>query len=299
MENYAEWIENVKKKIRYMTNNIWDGINTTDVDSFISNFDNDDSVVGWVLLDMLIYYSVEQEEKIIEYLVNSLFRDILIKNGSLDLNNNSETLYNKIKEIKKEICFVPVDDSDYSASTFSLTTQFKKNEIIKNIEFIDLNDLPIKILQSYKYIVFYDDVIGTGNQFVNFWNENRFGKNNQDSLRTLLECNKDINIYYLVLAGSEEGIKEISKNICISVIASEIFSESYSVLSNDNEYWELNPDKKDKVIKYIKRKENEFLYNSNFTKNLPLLFQRSRANNTALSLYWNDFDGKWIKLYSR
>ena len=61
----TEWEESVKKKIQYMANHIWNGLNFTDIEVFLSNFEKENKMVGWVLLDMLTYYSSEQEQSII------------------------------------------------------------------------------------------------------------------------------------------------------------------------------------------------------------------------------------------
>ena len=72
-----KWEKQVMKKVRFMTNYIWNGISFSDVEAFLANF-GDDKIVGLALLDMLIYYSCEQEEFIIENLVRLLNRDLWI-----------------------------------------------------------------------------------------------------------------------------------------------------------------------------------------------------------------------------
>ncbi len=66
-----------------------------------------------------------------------------------------------------------------------------------------------------------------------------------------------------------------------------------------NEYWEFNKDKKELVLEFVNKKENELKSKNSFSLNLPLLFQHSRASNTSLSLYWFEKQGKWKELYRR
>ena len=66
-----KWEKQVMKKIRFMTNNIWNGISFSDVERFLTNF-GEDRIVGLTLLDMLIYYSYEQEEYIVKNLIRLL-----------------------------------------------------------------------------------------------------------------------------------------------------------------------------------------------------------------------------------
>lgn len=303
MPNETEWEDTVKKKIRYMTNHVWDGINFTDVENFISNFESNEQIVGWALLDMLIYYSNEQEESIITNLMRLLKRDIWLKKGMAKRELSSADIKNEFIEIYKSMCFVPVDESDVSASSFSLTSQFKKSEdVSRQVKYIRLEEVPLMMALQNKYFVFYDDIIGTGNQFKKFWERRIFGdpKNISFSISDLVKKNPDKNFYYLVLGGCQEGMDLIKNDIPnLNVIVSEIFPKSTDVFSEENEYWELNPDKKDLVLNYVSQKEKELEIKSAFSKNLPVLFQHSRASNTALSLYWSTKPNKWKELYKR
>lgn len=301
MLNETEWEDTVKKKIRYMTNHVWDGISFTDVEKFISNFDPNEQVVGWVLLDMLIYYSNEQEESIISNLMRLLKRDIWLKEGMAKRELSSEDIKNEFTEIYKKMCFVPVDESDISASSFSLTSQFKKSEdVSRQVKYIKLTDVPLMMAMQNKYFVFYDDIIGTGNQFKTFWENPIFGDYKRFSLSDLAKKNPDKCFYYLVLGGCQDGMDLLKDDIPnLNIIVSEFFPKSTDVFSEDNEYWELNPDKKDFVLNYISEKEEELNLKNPFSKNLPVLFQHGRASNTALSLYWITKPNNWKELYKR
>lgn len=303
MSSETEWEETVKKKIRYMTNYVWDGINYTDVEHFISNFETNEQIVGWALLDMLIYYSNEQEESIITNLMRLLKRDIWLKEGMAKRELSSDDIKNEFIEIYKSMCFVPVDESDVSSSSFSLTSQFKKSEdVSRQVKYIRLEDIPLMMALQNKYFVFYDDIIGTGNQFKKFWERPILGdpKNISASISDLVKKNPDKCFYYLVLGGCQEGMDLLENDIPnLNIIVSEIFSKSTDVFDEENEYWELNPDKKDLVLNYVAQKEKELNIKNSFSKNLPVLFQHSRASNTALSLYWNTKTNKWKELYKR
>ncbi len=85
----------------------------------------------------------------------------------------------------------------------------------------------------------------------------------------------------------------------VRIIVSEYFSKNFDLFDEKNEYWELNPDKKDVVQNFVKKKEFELGSKSSFSKNLPVLFQHGRASNTALSLYWYNKAIDWKELYKR
>lgn len=216
MMNIKEWEDSVKKKIRYMANNVWDGLKITNIEEFMSNFSDEDKVVGWVLLDMLIYYSSEQEESIISNLIRLFKRDFWLKMGMAERGLSSSEINSKLKEVYEKMCFVPIGESDPSASSFGLTAQFKKSKEVPNgIKYIDLVDLPLMIAMNYKYFVFYDDLIGTGNQFYQFWKMNIFGKNKEIKLMDLARENTDVIFYYLALGGCQEGIEKLRKKFRI------------------------------------------------------------------------------------
>lgn len=301
MVNTKEWEDSVKKKIRYMANNVWDGLKITNIEEFMNNFSDEDKVVGWVLLDMLIYYSSEQEELIISNLMRLLKRDFWLKMGMAEKDLSSSEINLRLQDVYKKMCFVPIDESDPSASSFGLTAQFKKSKEVPNIiKYIDLVDLPLMIAMNYKYFIFYDDLIGTGNQFAEFWKKNIFGKNKKIKLKDLAKENTDVTFYYLAFGGCQEGIEQLRENISnVRIIVSEYFSKSFDLFDEKNEYWELNPDKKDVVQNFVKKKEFELGSKSSFSKNLPVLFQHGRASNTALSLYWYNEANDWKELYKR
>ncbi len=295
-----KWEKQVMKKVRFMTNYIWNGISFSDVEAFLANF-GDDKIVGLALLDMLIYYSCEQEEFIIENLVRLLNRDLWISKKVGERDQSIDKIKEGLEEIYSNMCFVPVKDHDPSDSAFSLSSMYKKSACVpRTIEFIEVEDVPLKIAMQKKYFVFYDDIIGTGKQFKDFWSvTNHFGKHNV-TLKEISEKNPDVQFYYLVFGGYKKSVDMLEKQFPnLKIIASEVFTSDYSVFDDANEYWEFNKDKKELVLEFVNKKENELKSKNSFSLNLPLLFQHSRASNTSLSLYWFEKQGKWKGLYRR
>lgn len=301
MINDTSWEDEVKKKIRYMTNSVWSGIHYTQVEEFIQNFEPNNQIVGWVLLDMLIYYSNEQEESIISNLIRLLKRDVWLNENVVNKELSSEMIQNQLNSILENMCFVPVDESDISASAFTMTPQFKKSkDLPRKTRFIKITDIPLMIAMQNKYFVFYDDIIGTGEQFKKFWEKPIFGDNKDISIGALAQKNPDKIFYLLVLGGCQEGIDKLNGVFPnLRIIVSEYFPNNYDIFSEENEYWELNPDKKDMVREYISTKEKELKIKNAFCKNIPVLFQHGRASNTALSLYWYSKEDYWKELYKR
>ena len=295
-----KWEKQVMKKIRFMTNNIWNGISFSDVERFLTNF-GEDRIVGLTLLDMLIYYSYEQEEYIVKNLIRLLKRELWISEEVGKRDKSAREINKSLNEVYKTMCFIPVNDHDPSDSAFSLTTIYKKSEdVSRMVEYVEVKDTPLMIALQKKFFVFYDDIIGTGTQFRKFWSKTEhFGKQNI-TLNYIAEKNPDIKFYYLVLGGYKNSIDTLMEEFPnLKVIASEIFTKDYDIFNEENEYWEFNSDKREQVLQYIQKKESELGSKSSFSLNLPLLFQHSRASNTALSLYWFSKPDKWKELYRR
>ena len=295
-----KWEKQVMKKIRFMTNNIWNGISFSDVERFLTNF-GEDRIVGLTLLDMLIYYSYEQEEYIVKNLIRLLKRELWISEEVGKRDKFAREINKSLNEVYKTMCFIPVNDHDPSDSAFSLTTIYKKSEdVSRMVEYVEVKDIPLMIALQKKFFVFYDDIIGTGTQFRKFWSKTEhFGKQNI-TLNYIAEKNPDIKFYYLVLGGYKNSIDTLMEEFPnLKVIASEIFTKDYDIFNEENEYWEFNSDKREQVLQYIQKKESELGSKSSFSLNLPLLFQHSRASNTALSLYWFSKPDKWKELYRR
>ena len=301
MVNEMEFEASVNKKVRYMANHIWDGLGNTQIDAFLKNFEKEDKMVGWTMLDMLIYYSSEQEQSIVSNLIRQLKRDIWIESGMAKQDLPSEQINLEFEKILRKMCLVPVDDSNPAASAFGITPQIEVSKEMPGVTYINVDEIPLMVAMKYKYFVFYDDLIGTGNQFEKFWRHTEFGsKSNRFKLSDVVEKNTDVRFYLLTLGGCEAGLQRLKKSVPkVKIIVSEYFPEHYDVLNEKNEYWELNPDNKDVVCEFIKKKEKELNYYSKYSKNLPVLFQRGRASNTTLSLYWYGKDGQWEGLHKR
>lgn len=288
----------VMKKIRFMTNYIWDGINFNDVERFLLNF-GEDRIVGLVLLDMLIYYSYEQEEYLVDNLIRLLIHDLWISEKVAEENLDSVKINERMQNIYKQICFVPVKSQDPTDSAYSISALYKKVESLPDeVEFIEVKDIPLMISIKKKYFVFYDDIIGTGNQFDVFWSNKHYFGDKEITIKDVAEKNPDIKFIYLVFSGYEESIKNLQNKYSeLKIIASEVFTSDYSVFDDNNEYWEFNMEKKEIVQKYVEKVQRDLKVTSKFSLNLPVLFQHSRASNTSLSLFWYSQEDVWKELY--
>ena len=263
-----------------------------------SNFKNDEEV-GWALLEMLIYYNYEQVQVLAQSVFKKFKRNIWISEFAGIYQNASANINNMLNEKLKGACFIPLEENNVG-SAFSLTNVYKKiKDFSAHIKFYNVLDIPILIALKHKYIVFFDDIIGTGTQFTKFWDETKHFKNFDITLNDIAALNPDINFYYLVLSASEDTLEKLNKKYeNITIITAEKYYAENSVLSLQNEYWDMRPYLKDVVINYLNKKMEELKIRNPFGLNMPILFQHCRAPNTSLPLYWHGKNA-WNELYKR
>lgn len=300
--NLDEWQSCIPPKIYFMAKNIWNGLSQKDIDRFIENF-KDKKEVGWALLEMLIYYSEEQAVYLASYLYKCLKRDLWlesVKDGHNEIND-SNLINNYIEGILHDACFVPLD-KEVDGSAFALPQIYKKvKDFPKSIDFCQINDIPLMIALKKKYFIFFDDIIGTGTQFTTFWKKTEHFSSGKRkiTLSQLAKINNEVHFYYLVFGAHSETLRKLKADYPnIRIIASEIFTKECSVLSPDNEYWEMNKELKGLVSKYVIDKLNEFDFKEDYSLNIPVLFQHCRAQNTSLPLYWTN-KNDWKELCKR
>lgn len=252
-------------------------------------------------MDMLIYYSYEQEHFIAENLFRLLKRDLWITGELGEQNQSSNQLLSNLEKSYKDMCFIPVRDHDPGDSAYSLTSIYKKlDDWPSSIDFVDVTDIPLMLAIKKRYFVFYDDIIGTGHQFRVFWEESKHWGKHQVTLKTIAEKNPDVHFYYLVFSGYHDSIQALSpESSNLKIITSEVFTRDYSIFDDANEYWEFNPSKKDVVTSFVREKEEKLGIKNRYGLNIPVLFEHSRAPNTTLSLYWYSKENVWKELYGR
>ena len=294
-------IEDIQRRIQYQVDHTWHNlIDSTLKDQFLNNFSEGEKIAGLVLLDMLLFHNQAQEKQLVRSLIRKL-QSSIYKREHPNQEESSDTIVKYIQKEMKSAAFVPVSDKNPADSSNAWSALVR--EITGTSDcFFEVNVLPLLLLLKKKYIVFYDDMIGTGTQFDTFLSQGKFKLNEKKaiSIKEIMEENSDITCYYLCLAGYKEGVSKIKKSYpWIHVIVSEVFDEEDSVLSKSNEYWAYyEKDERDKIIDILARIIREKNINDPFTRNLPIIFERNRPSNTVFPLYWNSKNG-WKPIKER
>ncbi len=298
--NERRLTEDLQRRIQYQLNHTWlNLIDSSLKDQFLNNFSTEDKVAGLALLDMLLFHNQMQEKQLMRSLIRKMNSHIY-KNKHPFQEDNSNEIYSFIAEEMKSASFIPVIDKNPADSSNAWSAILREITGTSDV-FFDVGTLPLLISTHIKYIIFYDDMLGTGHQFDTFLKKDRFKINDKRalSIKDLMEKNPTIVYYYLCMAGHAEGITTIQTAYPkIHVIVSEIFNNEDSVLSEENEYWAYYGDKeRDKIIEVLRKIIKEKNIDESFSRNLSVIFERNRPSNTAFPLYW--YNKEWIPIKAR
>lgn len=298
--NEEKICNDIKKRIQYQLNHNWGGIlDSSQKDKFLRNFSPEDEIVGYVLLDMLLLHNQEQEKQLTKVLIHKLYSSIYKKIQS-DQSQSSMEIETIISKEMKNACFIPVADKNCADSSNAWTSIFR-DQVGNSDCFYDVDKIPLLLAIKKRYIIFYDDMLGSGTQFDLFLSKARYCLNDKKQLslwELLSNCNQKV--YYLCIAGYKEGIDKIKKEYHrIEIIEAEFFEDDDNILSRSNEYWEYYDDEfKDYMIKKVKNILKEHEVEEPYTRNLPVIFERNRPSNTVFPLYWLKSE-KWNPIKAR
>jgi len=217
----------------------------------------------------------------------------LLRNLRFYDNNNVRklcgTCHNKLlmdleRDGIRKIIFVPAGEAGKSAShliyLYKIENSLGDSQITSHDKLDQAND--------YDTIVFIDDLIGTGNQFLKF-----VEKIHLDDLKS-----KGKNIYYLALVGFEKGIKNIGMKTQIKVKVGQKLTEQDLPLSEKSNIFSLEEKIK---AKDVLEKYGEILYKDNGLgyKNFGALIAFDhRAPNITFSVMWSNAKG-WFPVLKR
>lgn len=291
----------LKKIIQYKSNNTWrNSIDSLQKDKFLNNFSAEEKTAGYVLLDMLLFHNQAQERQLVGTLIRKLQSEIYKQHFPRQDQTSKEINGFLVKELESA-CYIPVIDEDPVASSNAWSSVVYDCTRAKNC-FFSPDKLPLLISLRKKYIIFYDDLLGTGTQFCSFIKKKRFAlqDNKSVSIEDIMIKNSDIYFFYICLAGYVEGIKKVENSWDnLRLIVGEKFDETDSILSPENEYWRYyDNEQRDYLINMFLKKTKAIKCSERFTRNLSIMFERNRPSNTISPLYWCD-NNDWKPLKAR
>lgn len=284
----------------------WSGLERADICDWISNFKGlpkDELLLVYKLLTNIIYYS---EKDIINILSNAIYntlysQDILQEQIKADFGLSQQKLSTIIKEKINNTYFIPLlrDAAPHESANY-ITRLLVQNEIIDGNQSMFLDKLGKKLSKNpVANIVLTDDCIGSGKQLETFWNCLAKVKiNGKESLLKEYCKEKKINVTYLVLAGYDNTINRMEKELNINICCMRKLSDNQRVFQDDSYVWKDNAERnrayslldkiaKEQNIKLLGYKDFDF----------ALIMHRT-IPNWSLSIFWEEKDS-WVPLIRR
>jgi hypothetical protein len=242
-----------------------------EIEKWISQFiDYKDRIYALRLLNNIRYYNIDD--------VINLYQ-LTHKNLLFNFDENPNI---------KNFLFVPAGNAGSSGS--KCAQEYRNYNSLNETQIVNPSELSNFENNSYKYIIFVDDFIGSGNQANIFLKE----KINFEDLKS-----KGIEKFYFVsLIGFDEGIKFIEKNNDIKVIVAEKLDEKDKVFSDKSTIFSAEEKEEARQIfeKYGKKLCKDFpLGYNNFGALISFYY---KTPNHTLPIFWSDAR-KWIPIFKR
>lgn len=220
---------------------------TVEVNSWLSNFDAEDRGYALYIVSQFMFFS----EKMVDALFFAAFQNI-----SIDLTDAWQSSDDRLKNWNSfmEKCYVvPVQGEDPNPSDSGYLFARKARQIlgISECQLVDL-EKAITIVQKKPQtpIVFVDDFVGSGEQFVKTWN--RKSRSQAVSFKDIAQEYASKNFFYCNAITTSKGKKRIERECPdVTLKMGNILGGEYSWVSEESKMW---PDEmKETGIKIIEK----------------------------------------------
>lgn len=246
----------------------------------------------------------EDHEIRFNFLKNILYR---VKDYYYTFENMTQDLVKQIKTLPfrddDELIFIILNELNTKSQMF--WTYFVKHYLdfkSRKIEIKKSNQIP-KFLSTYTgqhrlFLIFIEDVIGTGRQFIKFY-KNDF---EHQYKKYKIQKNSNFNFYLVAGIGSEQSFDYISEKSIISeshIRYSRVIRENEKAFNKEN--WD-NEDEMEEVKKYLKKKHPRVWggykkYDTDEGLEYLVVLEWNTPNNTIGCLYKKN--DKWNPLFPR
>lgn len=252
-ENGIQFFENIVTSTRTLIESgLWQGINLRKFEDWIAYFTTDqEKVLCGLILESLVFRSKEQTQALLSNIVEKSIPQLIQSTHPEISMNLYSILTNKYPGKYKDIIkIVPViKNNDPPTKSGPLVARLYNKEIGVSDKFMEwpwnLKQLGVET----RIVIFIDDFVGTGDQFLEFFN--LFISN-----YNINECD-NVELIYAPLGACQEGLDNIRASIPrIKICQSEIISKEDKFFSGFNlRYKNVN----DETIKEITDTYNDFL----------------------------------------
>lgn len=270
IEQYRPNIEKALTDWAFAPNSLERNIKLAEIIAWIRNFRHSEIEYAIKIMENIQYYNDNEIRRIIN-----------------DLSDKIQAIFD---DKLKEVLFFPLGSSSAASGSMYLY-QYRKELRLSEENF--KQDGFEKYLNKNVNIVFFDDIIGSGNQATRFYNKHLKGK--------LAKC------YYFSLLGLQEGISYIKNNAAFeATFAGEILTDEDMAFSENSVVFN---EKERNVIKPMCEKYGNQLFKKHplgydNTQSL-IVFPHNTPNNT-LPIIWASNDNEasageilWRPLWNR
>ena len=208
-----------------------------DPNTWIKNFKKSEIPYALRLIDNMTYYSDEMCITLFKSAFHRLCKNVLEKTSCI--HYNQATAYWQI--FKNSSYVVPIrgeipnpTDSGYRYARYARNhCNVPEDNIITLEQVVQL----VKLGRAQK-LIFVDDFLGSGEQFLKTWNKKVDVAGSMRSLANEYLSNNSIEIYICTIISTQYAIKNIQSVISKAHISSaHIFTDYHSVLSNHSYIW--------------------------------------------------------------
>ena len=276
--------------------NIIETILNSNVDKFLhlDYFSKDKKVINETLFDWVKQFLNEEDKKCAAFLIENLW----IVQNQWCINKFDEFFENQLSSVDNEDIYI------FAAGESGSSAEYWRHKFVRGLEGGKENSRTLKsfdnekqrVFWDKKVIIFVDDIIGSGEQFIDF------------TERFLLVSNQiqdrftNSRIIYFTPVATEHGIKEIS-NYFRDIIELYHGKLVKKIFDENNDIWKkstiLPSDKIEEIcLKYGKRLniDNEHLLGHRNSQ-LLIAFQDHTPDNTIPLLWHKTSD--WNRLLER
>lgn len=228
----TDFIDQARVHFSYMCkSNQWDALSEASVCEWLSNFhDLKGRYFGSKILLNAIYYS---EKDIIELFKYGLNEKIFAKKVISEMKKEEDYLIlpsitsARIRKVRDKTLFIPLlNKGKPHESGLQFSRYLIQGLGINPVQSVFHSEIKPETLIDYKNIVIVDDCIGSGDQLFNFWDSLEMENVKQ------IAKNYSIEFYYLVLAGYEQTLIEMQKELKdLKVVVCEVLSDNHRVFS--------------------------------------------------------------------
>lgn len=246
-EHQSFYIDQSKEYFKFLIESgQWTSINEIKYRCWLNNFEADKQYLACKLLSHLLAYS----EKDLENLIIETVRDIFIQEIILptQLKNQFGTRENDMEYMLKsnmqKTLIIPLEATDESGQSGDAMARLLKNKSGFELHYSTYSHIDERT--KYKYLIIVDDCIGTGRQFIDFWE-----KVNISSGKLLRTWCKEQNIkpYYVVAVGYKKALEKAKEKFgkTITIKCADILSERHRIFEKNNYCWEGDNELEDVV----------------------------------------------------